>query len=205
MVNCKSCGTHNPAGSKFCGHCGLKLAEVPPAAPAPQTPPPPGAGMPPAAPAPQAPPPPPPGGMLPGGGGYGQPPVPGYPTVEKLPGDAGERTAQLGLKRSTAGVLCYAFGWLSGIVLFLLERDAYVRFHAAQSVAVFGGLSLLSMVLPTVLPRGLWNMISSLMSLLSTLSMGLWVFLMYKAHKGEYYKLPVVGDVVERFVRKNTA
>ena len=157
-------------------------------------------------------PPPPPGmqGGYPPQPGYGQPqaqnyPPAGYqqPSQQQQPsaGYAFEKTPQLGWKRKNAGIMCYAFGWLSGIILYLMEKDAFVRFHAAQSVAIFGGLTVLSMLLPTALPRGLYSVIAPLMSLMSTVSMGLWVFLMYKASKAEYYKLPVIGDMVDKFVR----
>ena len=193
----------------------------------PVPPPPPGPGVPggfaapppqPTQPARQGPPPPPPvAGMPgpyppPGQANYGRPPAPGYPqTGYQQPNQqqqsaeyALEKTPQLGWKRKNAGIMCYAFGWLSGIILYLMEKDAFVRFHAAQSVAIFGGLTVLSMLLPTALPRGLYSVIAPLMSLMSTVSMGLWVFLMYKASKGEYYKLPIVGDMVDKFIRDNS-
>lgn len=41
-------------------------------------------------------------------------------------------------------VLCYVFGWLSGLVMFIIEREnRNVRRHAAQSMLVFGGLNIL--------------------------------------------------------------
>ena len=139
--------------------------------------------------------------------GYGQPQAQNYPPTGYQQQSAVftlETTQQLEKKKKNAGIMCYAFGWLSGIIMYLMEKDAFVRFHAAQSVAIFGGLTVLSMVLPTALPRGLYSVIAPLISLMSTVSMGLWVFLMYKASKGEYYKLPIVGDLADKFVRDNS-
>ena len=45
-------------------------------------------------------------------------------------------------------VLAYVFGWVSGLILLLVEqRNQTVRRHAAQSVVIFGTLSLLGLVL----------------------------------------------------------
>ena len=44
-----------------------------------------------------------------------------------------------GLDENIAGLLCYVLGWVSGIILLLLENEnKFVRFHAMQSIIVFG-------------------------------------------------------------------
>lgn len=159
-------------------------------------------------------PPPPPGmqGGYPPQPGYGQPQAQNYPPAgyqqpyqnQQSSGYAFEKTPQLGWKRKNAGIMCYALGWLSGIIMFFVEKDPFVRFHAAQSVAVFGGLQILSIALPMALPRGLAGLVATLMSLMSLASMVLWILLMYKASKAEYYKLPVIGDMADKFVRDNS-
>jgi uncharacterized membrane protein len=58
-----------------------------------------------------------------------------------------ESPTTLGISERWERVLCYAFGWLSGLVLLIVEqRNHNVRRHAAQSVAVFGALSILGFV-----------------------------------------------------------
>lgn len=142
--------------------------------------------------------------------GYGQPPAQNYPPAgyqqqypQQSAGYAFEKTPQLGWKRKNAGIICYALGWLSGLIMFFMEKDPFVRFHAAQSVAIFGGLQVLTIALPMAMPRGLAGAVATLMSLMSLASMVLWILLMYKASKAEYYKLPVIGDMVDKFVRDN--
>jgi uncharacterized membrane protein len=44
-------------------------------------------------------------------------------------------------------VLSYLFGWISGLAFLLFDRRPFVRYHAAQSVMVFGTLSLLVLLL----------------------------------------------------------
>jgi len=47
----------------------------------------------------------------------------------------------LGMSERLERVLAYAFGWVSGIILFMVEKNRNVRWHAAQSMVTFGTLS----------------------------------------------------------------
>lgn len=70
----------------------------------------------------------------------------------------GSRTT-LGISERWERVLCYVFGWLSGLVMFLIERENHnVRRHAAQSMLVFGGLSILGSIVSILghLFGGIW-------------------------------------------------
>ena len=47
------------------------------------------------------------------------------------------------LEPNVAGLLCYVGGWISGVIFLLLEqKNKFVRFHAIQSIIVFGALRL---------------------------------------------------------------
>ena len=48
-----------------------------------------------------------------------------------------------GLAENVAGLLCYVLGWLTGIIFILIDKRPFVRFHAAQSIVVFGALTVL--------------------------------------------------------------
>jgi len=98
-----------------------------------------------------------------------------------------------GLPVNTAAALSYVFGWLSGIIIFLIEKDSYVRFHAMQSIITFGILSI-AMMVPII---GL--MLSPLLMILAFV---LWIILIIKAYQGEKYKLPVVGDFAQKQAEK---
>ncbi|MBV9229466.1 MAG: hypothetical protein JOZ18_09155 [Chloroflexi bacterium] len=104
-----------------------------------------------------------------------------------------ERTS-MGIKARTAGWLSYLFGWVSGLVILLLERDnRFARFHAMQSLLFFGGLSLLEGVfgyIPFDRPiRGILGLIGFIC----------WIILINAARKGRFYKLPVIGDYAEKW------
>src|SRR5271170_5706989 len=47
------------------------------------------------------------------------------------------------LQENVAGLLCYVLGWVTGIVFLLIDKRPFVKFHAAQSIVVFGGLTIL--------------------------------------------------------------
>ena len=99
-----------------------------------------------------------------------------------------------GMNQNIAGLLCYAAGWITGLIFFLIEKEnKFVRFHAMQSMMVFGGLTVLFMVLGFI-PFVGWM----LMPVLFIAQLILWVLLMVKAYQGETFKLPMVGDLAEK-------
>ncbi len=107
--------------------------------------------------------------------------------------------SSIGLSENIAGMLCYILGWVSGLVLYLIEKDSdFVRFHATQSIIVFGTLTLASIAL------GVVPFIGGLLApLLSLLAFVLWIILMIKAFQHTRYKLPWAGDLAEKYARKD--
>ncbi|NPA38282.1 MAG: hypothetical protein GXN99_00625 [Candidatus Nanohaloarchaeota archaeon] len=106
---------------------------------------------------------------------------------------AHEKT-KLGLDENVEGALAYLLGIITGILFLLLEpKNKFVRFHALQSIFLFGGLFVLS-IIASFIP------VIPLNALISLLSLILWIFMMVKAYQGEMYKLPVVGDLAEKYV-----
>lgn len=66
------------------------------------------------------------------------------PVAEQPPKERAPREpATQRLPENVAGVLCYLFGWITGLIFLLVDRRPFVRFHAAQSVAVFATLTIL--------------------------------------------------------------
>lgn len=103
-------------------------------------------------------------------------------------------TTSTGLNQNVAGLLCYLVGWVSGLFIFLIEKEnKFVRFHAMQSIITFGGLTILYMVLAYIPVIG-WILIP----FVGLLQLALWILLMVKAYQGEQFKLPVIGDLAEK-------
>jgi uncharacterized membrane protein len=105
-----------------------------------------------------------------------------------------------GLDENVAGLLCYVLGWISGLVFLLIEKDSkFVKFHAIQSIVVFGAISVAYIILAiiNVIPYvGLITIV--LYPLLGLLSLVLWIVLMVKAYQGQKYKLPWSGNFAEK-------
>ena len=99
-----------------------------------------------------------------------------------------------GLDENVAGLLCYVLGWVSGLVFFLIEKkNKFVRFHALQSIIVFGVLTLASIVL-TWIPIIGW-VIGWIIWVIAII---LWILLMVKAYQGEKFKLPWAGNLAAK-------
>jgi len=96
------------------------------------------------------------------------------------------------LEENAAAFLCYIFGFITGIVFLLVEKESdFVRFHARQSTITFLGLLVIYLILAMI------PIVNLLVFPLSIVILILWLVLMVKALKGERYHLPIVGRMVE--------
>lgn len=123
----------------------------------------------------------------------------------------GSETSVGGLEPNVAGALAYVLGFLSGLVIFLLEdHDQFVRFHAAQSMVVFGGLWALAIAVSVfsaflgaangiflLLINLLFSMIWFFVALATFV---LWIYLIVKAYKGETPRIPVAAGIADDLV-----
>ena len=103
-----------------------------------------------------------------------------------------------GLDSNLAGALAYLMGFITGIIFLLVEKeDKFVRFHAMQSIIVFGAVFIAATVI-NIIPI-LGQLISVLISLGSVV---LWVMLMVKAYQGEEWEVPYLGKIAREQVQK---
>jgi len=101
-----------------------------------------------------------------------------------------------GLDQNIAGALTYALGWITGAMFLLTEpTNKFVRFHALQSLIVFGGLSLIWLVAASSIP--IIGLVIALV-ILPPLSVFLWLFLMFQAYQGVRFKLPFAGEIADQ-------
>ena len=99
-----------------------------------------------------------------------------------------------GMDANVAALLSYVLGFITGLIFYLIEKDnKFVRFHAMQSMIVFGFLFVAGMVLSLIPFVGL-----VLAPLVGIASLILWIVLMIKAFQGEHFKLPIAGDIAEK-------
>jgi uncharacterized membrane protein len=109
------------------------------------------------------------------------------------------KKTSLGMDENIEAALSYLLGFITGILFFVLEKDSkFVRFHAMQSIAVFIALFVINIVLGIILSVSIVGLM--LFPLIYLIEVILWIFLMYKAYKGEKFQLPVVSDFAEKQV-----
>jgi uncharacterized membrane protein len=143
---------------------------------------------------------------------YGQPPYGQQQQSYQQPYGApyaaasGTPGSTMNMQQNTAAGLSYLFGWITGLIFFLMEKqNRFVRFHAMQSILFFGGLTVLEIAL---------NVVSSFayIPLFFTCVYGLiglvgfvgWIVLMVNGFQGKYFKLPVIGDYAEKYANQGT-
>jgi uncharacterized membrane protein len=122
-----------------------------------------------------------------------------------------------GLDENLAALLSYVFGWISGLIFFLMEKDSrLVRFHAMQSILlgaaaivifiVFWIVAVVSSLVVGYISGILGGIVWLIMVLVGA-ALGLAIFVaaiisLIKAYQGQFFKLPVIGNYAEKFSTK---
>jgi uncharacterized membrane protein len=110
---------------------------------------------------------------------------------------------------NVAGLLCYLVGWVTGIVFFLIDKRPFVRFHAAQSIVVFGGLQIVGFVVGIVFGISFFGGVHTasfglaLYSIVNLATFVLWILLMIKAYQGEQFRVPIAADLADQIFGKS--
>jgi uncharacterized membrane protein len=100
----------------------------------------------------------------------------------------------LGTEENVIGLLCYIAGWISGLIFLLLENEnKFVRFHAVQSIVIFGAYTIVAIILAFIPIIG-WI----ILYILGVIAFILWIVLMVKAYQGQKYKILWAGDFAEK-------
>jgi uncharacterized membrane protein len=177
MISCTRCQAQIADGSKFCSECGFQLAPLPPHP-------------------------------------YdiycsqcGQRLVKNRPSASATDGPADpaftRESVQAAVPENVAAMLSYLFFWVSGVVFFLTDKRRLVRFHAAQSIVVFGTLSILEFVTLRLARNAflderwyspLWFLAASVVGFVA---IAFWLFLMLAAYEGKPLRVPVAAGVAE--------
>ncbi|HLR43297.1 MAG TPA: DUF4870 domain-containing protein [Pseudogracilibacillus sp.] len=118
-------------------------------------------------------------------------------------GHVNEQTS--GMSSNVAGFLSYLFGFITGIIFLIVKReDKFVRYHAWQSIIVFGTLFVVDIVffiadvvfisIPII--GWIFGVFSILISVgLALLNLIVWIYLMVQAYKGKMPSLPIAGPM----------
>jgi uncharacterized membrane protein len=134
------------------------------------------------------------------------------PSAEPVTSTGPVVAAQPQMAENVAGFLCYILGWITGLIFYFIDKRPYVRFHAAQSIVVFGGLHIIYFILGAFLGFSLFaggatgfsgfSFGWALYGLLDLVGFVLWILLMIKAYQGERFRVPVAADLAEKIFGK---
>jgi len=106
-----------------------------------------------------------------------------------------QSSTSTGLQENIASLLCYVLGWVSGIVFLILEpNNKTVKFHALQSIIVFGAFTVVEIIFGWIPILG-W-IINALAGLLAFI---LWIVFIVTAAQGKKWKAPIAGDLAEKW------
>lgn len=110
-----------------------------------------------------------------------------------------------GVDPRLSSMLCYAGWWVTGIVfLFAERRHAGVRFHAAQSIVVFGAVSVAlflfggASAVTFFLATHTFQLVQMVSNVLWLAAVVLWLYLLLKAWRGETWRVPLAGDLARK-------
>jgi uncharacterized membrane protein len=120
-----------------------------------------------------------------------------------------DQATSTGVDARLASVLCYSGWWVTGLIfLFAERRHPNVRFHAAQSLIVFGAISVglllcggasaiaFFVAVPT------FQLLQAIGNALWFGAVLLWLFLLVKTWRGETWRVPVAGDLAMKIASR---
>ncbi|MBE9515151.1 MAG: zinc-ribbon domain-containing protein [Chloroflexi bacterium] len=122
-----------------------------------------------------------------------------------------EAESSTGMSANIAGLLCYLFTWITGIIFVVIEKKSiFVKFHAWQSIMTFGVLTIAHLVLTTILgviavatlSPGLAILAQVMGWLIGIAGLILWIILLIQAGTGKMWKVPGAGDWAEKMANK---
>jgi uncharacterized membrane protein len=116
-----------------------------------------------------------------------------------------------GIDTRLASVLSYSVWWVTGVLFLILERrDRCVRFHAAQAVVLFGGLSLVlallgaSSAVALVVSSQSYQLIRAVGDAVWVAGAVLWLVLVLRAWRGETWRVPLVATLADGIVERTS-
>jgi uncharacterized membrane protein len=149
---------------------------------------------------------------------------------EKARIESEEKTAgsksTIKLEPKLAGLICYVGFWVTGIIFLIIEKkNKTLRFHAMQSLVVFGILNIIWGIpwsIANSIDRPLWpipggdyfftQLVISAIGIAATIVWAIffiiwWVYwgvLMYQAYHNKRYKVGLfkLGDLAEKLISK---
>ena len=111
----------------------------------------------------------------------------------------------LGLDGNITALIGYPIGIVALILVFIEKDNKFVRFHAFQSLLFWAAVFVIYIVLGIftgilfAVSTTLGGLFAMLFGLLGLAVFAAMIFLALKAYQGQMFKLPVVGDMAEKW------
>ena len=119
----------------------------------------------------------------------------------------GPEPTSTGVDARLASVLCYAGWWVTGLVFLFVERQHRgVRFHAAQSLLIFGILSALMLAsggasaVAFFVAGPSFQLLQAAGNVVWLAAVALWLVLLLKTWRGETWRVPIVADLADKII-----
>jgi uncharacterized membrane protein len=110
-----------------------------------------------------------------------------------------------GLDARLSSVLCYAGWWVTGLVFLFAERQHRgVRFHAAQSLLMFGVLSAIMLAsggasaVAFFVDGASFQLLQVAGNIVWLGAVALWLVLLLKTWRGDNWRVPFVADLADK-------
>jgi uncharacterized membrane protein len=120
-----------------------------------------------------------------------------------------EGSTSTGVDPRISALLCYAAWWLSGLIFLIIEqRHRTVRFHAAQSLVLFGGLTMLIGLLSVmsvamlIVSGSAFQAARILVYVVWIAAVAVWLVLMYRTLQGETWQVPFVAGLAQKIAER---
>ena len=114
-----------------------------------------------------------------------------------------------GVDPRLSALLCYTAWWVSGLIFLIIEQQhRTVRFHAAQALVLFGGLSVLIGLLSVMsvfmlmVSGGAFQAARVLVYVVWIAAVGIWLVLMYRTYNGETWRVPLASGLAARIAAR---
>ena len=99
---------------------------------------------------------------------------------------APKATGESGTDPKLLAFLAYVFSLLGGIIVFVISKDKFAKFHAMQAILLGIIMTVCSITIILIPIAGLvWLY-------------GLYIGIVY-AYKGQKYKIPYIGEYAEKY------
>lgn len=120
------------------------------------------------------------------------------PPPPSQPAPMGGTPTAAGTNKKTYSILAYILGWITGIIfLFVGKDDPDVKWNAANSVVIFGGLTVINIILGFI--PGIRYVLPPIIGLIGFIY---WLIFLVKGLQGngERLEAPVIGGFIRQYV-----